>query len=173
MWRLKKRIEMQKKQLEFIEEKIISRDKIEKQSNLWRFLGNRIVFTNGCFDILHRGHIEYLAAAADLGSKLIIGLNSDASVSRLKGSGRPINSFQDRALALAALRFTDAIVEFDEDTPLNLIRMITPDFLVKGGDYSHNEIVGASDVEANGGQIVIISFTEGYSTTSFLKKIQG
>ena len=164
---------MQKKQLEFIEEKIISRDKIEKQSNLWRFLGNRIVFTNGCFDILHRGHIEYLAAAADLGSKLIIGLNSDASVSRLKGSGRPINSFQDRALALAALRFTDAIVEFDEDTPLNLIRMITPDFLVKGGDYSHNEIVGASDVEANGGQIVIISFTEGYSTTSFLKKFQG
>jgi len=173
LWRLKKRIEMQKKQLEFIEEKIISRDKIEKQSNLWRFLGNRIVFTNGCFDILHRGHIEYLAAAADLGSKLIIGLNSDASVSRLKGSGRPINSFQDRALALAALRFTDAIVEFDEDTPLNLIRMITPDFLVKGGDYSHSEIVGASDVEANGGQIVIISFTEGYSTTSFLKKIHG
>ena len=164
---------MQKKQLEFIEEKIISRDKIEKQSNLWRFLGNRIVFTNGCFDILHRGHIEYLAAAADLGSKLIIGLNSDASVSRLKGSGRPINSFQDRALALAALRFTDAIVEFDEDTPLDLIRMIKTDFLVKGGDYSHNEIVGASDVEANGGQIVIISFTEGYSTTSFLKKFQG
>ena len=88
---------MQKTQLEFIKEKVISSDKIEKQTNLWRFLSNRIVFTNGCFDILHRGHIEYLAAAADLGSKLIIGLNSDASVSRLKGSGRPINSFQDRA----------------------------------------------------------------------------
>ncbi len=173
MSRLKKRREMQKTQLEFIKEKVISIDKIEKQTNLWRFLSNRIVFTNGCFDILHRGHIEYLAAAADLGSKLIIGLNSDSSVSRLKGSGRPINSFQDRALALAALRFTDAIVEFNEDTPLNLIRMVKPDFLVKGGDYNHSEIVGATDVEANGGEIVIISFTEGYSTTSFLKKIQG
>ena len=164
---------MQMTQLELIAEKIIPSDKIEKQINLWRFLSNRIVFTNGCFDILHRGHIEYLAAAADLGSKLIIGLNSDASVARLKGSGRPVNTFQDRALALAALRFTDAIVEFDEDTPLNLIRMVRPDFLVKGGDYSQNEIVGAKDVEANGGKIVIISFTEGYSTTSFLKKIQG
>ena len=164
---------MRKTQLEFIEEKVISSDHIEKQTNLWRFLSNRIVFTNGCFDILHRGHIEYLASAADLGSKLIIGLNSDASVSRLKGSGRPINSFQDRALALAALRFTDAIVEFDEDTPLNLIRMIKPDFLVKGGDYIQSEIVGASDVQENGGEIVIITFTEGYSTTSFLKKIQG
>jgi rfaE bifunctional protein nucleotidyltransferase chain/domain len=164
---------MQKKQLELIEEKIISRDNIGKQVKLWKFLNNRIVFTNGCFDILHRGHIEYLAAAADLGSKLIIGLNSDASVGRLKGPERPINAFQDRALALAALRFTDAIVEFDEDTPLNLIRLIKPDFLVKGGDYTHSEIVGASDVEANGGEIVIISFTEGYSTTSFLKKIQG
>jgi rfaE bifunctional protein nucleotidyltransferase chain/domain len=164
---------MQKKQLELIEEKIISRDNIGKQVKLWKFLNNRIVFTNGCFDILHRGHIEYLAAAADLGSKLIIGLNSDASVGRLKGPERPINAFQDRALALAALRFTDAIIEFDEDTPLNLIRLIKPDFLVKGGDYTHSEIVGASDVEANGGEIVIISFTEGYSTTSFLKKIQG
>ena len=164
---------MQKTQLELIVEKIIPRDKIEKQTKLWRFLSNRIVFTNGCFDILHRGHIEYLAAAADLGSKLIIGLNSDASVARLKGSGRPVNTFQDRALALAALRFTDAIVEFDEDTPLNLIRMVRPDFLVKGGDYSQSEIVGANDVEANGGEIVVISFTEGYSTTSFLKKIQG
>jgi rfaE bifunctional protein nucleotidyltransferase chain/domain len=164
---------MQKKQLELIEEKIISRDNIGKQVKLWKFLNNRIVFTNGCFDILHRGHIEYLAAAADLGSKLIIGLNSDASVGRLKGPERPINAFQDRALALAALRFTDAIIEFDEDTPLNLIRLIKPDFLVKGGDYTHSEIVGSSDVEANGGEIVIISFTEGYSTTSFLKKIQG
>jgi rfaE bifunctional protein nucleotidyltransferase chain/domain len=164
---------MQKKQLELIEEKIISRDNIGKQVKLWKFLNNRIVFTNGCFDILHRGHIEYLAAAADLGSKLIIGLNSDASVGRLKGPERPINAFQDRALALAALRFTDAIIEFDEDTPLNLIRLIKPDFLVKGGDYTHSEIVGSIDVEANGGEIVIISFTEGYSTTSFLKKIQG
>lgn len=164
---------MQKTQLELIEEKIISRDQIVKQVNLWRFLNNRIVFTNGCFDILHRGHIEYLAAAADLGNKLIIGLNSDDSVSRLKGSDRPINSFQDRALALAALRFTDAVVEFNEDTPLNLIRMILPDVLVKGGDYSREHIVGANDVEAHGGEIAIISFTEGYSTTSFLKKIQG
>ena len=164
---------MQKTQLELIEEKIISRDQIVKQVNLWRFLNNRIVFTNGCFDILHRGHIEYLAAAADLGNKLIIGLNSDDSVSRLKGSDRPINSFQDRALALAALRFTDAVVEFNEDTPLNLIRMIMPDVLVKGGDYSREHIVGANDVEAQGGEIAIISFTEGYSTTSFLKKIQG
>lgn len=164
---------MRKKQLELIEEKIISRDNLVKQVTLWKFLNNQIVFTNGCFDILHRGHLEYLAAAADLGSKLIIGLNSDSSVARLKGSGRPINSFHDRALALAALRFTDAIVEFDEDTPIELIRVLLPDVLVKGGDYSREQIIGANEIEENGGEIAIISFTEGYSTTSFIKKIQG
>ena len=163
---------MRQNHIELIESKVFSIEQLKKQVALWRMKSEKVVFTNGCFDILHRGHIEYLAAAADLGHRLIIGLNSDASVTKLKGEGRPVNRFDDRALALAALRFTDAIIEFQEDTPLALIKTLLPDVLVKGGDYTRDAIVGVDEVEAAGGNVAIISFTEGYSTTSFLEKIR-
>jgi len=135
-------------------------------------LGDKIVFTNGCFDILHRGHLEYLAEAAALGNRLVIGLNSDESVQRLKGPGRPVNTIYDRAMALAALGFTDAIIVFSEDTPLQLIELLRPDVLVKGGDYTSEEIVGALEMEARGGEVAIISFVDGYSTTTFLDRLR-
>jgi rfaE bifunctional protein nucleotidyltransferase chain/domain len=130
---------------------------------------NRIVFTNGCFDIIHRGHIYYLSKARELGDLLIIGLNSDESVSRLKGKGRPINPQMARAEVLGALGMVDYIILFEEDTPLNLINGIKPDLLVKGGDYNVKEIVGYSEVTSSGGQVVTIPILEGYSTTSILK----
>jgi rfaE bifunctional protein nucleotidyltransferase chain/domain len=164
---------MHKKHIDLVEEKILPLAKLEKLVHMWRLRGDKIVFTNGCFDILHRGHLEYLAASADLGNRMVVGLNSDSSVTKLKGTGRPVNCFADRALALAALRFTDAVVEFDEDTPLELIKTLLPEVLVKGGDYTHENIVGAKEVEAIGGKVAIISFTEGYSTTSFLEKLRG
>lgn len=164
---------MHKKHIDLAEEKILPLTKLEKLVHMWRLRGDKIVFTNGCFDILHRGHLEYLAAAADLGNRLVVGLNSDSSVTQLKGAGRPVNCLEDRALALAALRFTDAVVEFDQDTPLELIKTLLPEVLVKGGDYTLENIVGAKEVEAAGGKVAIISFTEGYSTTSFLEKLRG
>lgn len=139
----------------------------------WRSDANTsIVFTNGCFDILHRGHLEYLAKAADLGTHLIIGLNSDASVKRLKGTERPINNEGDRAFALASLMFADLIVVFDEDTPANLIELFKPDVLAKGGDYVAESIVGYAETVARGGRIEIIPFCEGYSTTSLIHKLK-
>jgi rfaE bifunctional protein nucleotidyltransferase chain/domain len=135
---------------------------------MWRFQGRKIVFTNGCFDILHKGHVEYLSKARDLGDILIIGLNTDASVSRLKGSGRPVQDQSSRALVLASLRFVEAVVLFDEDTPYNLINALKPDVLVKGGDYTEENIVGADVVKANGGEVVSIPLTEGYSTSRIL-----
>ena len=130
---------------------------------------NRIVFTNGCFDILHRGHVYYLSKARELGDLLVIGLNSDDSVSRLKGEGRPVNSQNARAEVLGALGMVDYIVLFEEHTPLNLINVIKPDLLVKGGDYKKEDIVGYHEVIATGGQVVTIPILEGYSTTSILK----
>ena len=131
---------------------------------------NRVVFTNGCFDIIHRGHVYYLSKARELGDLLIIGLNSDESVSRLKGKGRPINPQMARAEVLGALGMVDYIILFEEDTPLNLINDIKPDLLVKGGDYNVKEIVGYSEVTSSGGQVVAIPILEGYSTTSILKR---
>lgn len=160
-----------KSQIEIINEKIVSSDQFPKLLRLWRFRNQKIVFTNGCFDILHRGHIEYLAEAASYGNKLIIGLNSDSSVKRLKGPERPVNPFSERALLLAALRFTDLIVEFEEDTPENLISLIMPDVLVKGGDYTVEQIAGADRVLQAGGEVKIVPLTEGYSTTGFLKRL--
>lgn len=132
----------------------------------------KIVFTNGCFDILHIGHIRYLQEAAKLGDVLIVGLNSDASVKRLKGPERPINSEQERAEMLGALGFVDYVVVFEEDTPLNLINTIQPDVLVKGGDYSPNDVVGKTEVESRGGKLVLIPFVEGKSTTRIIEKIK-
>jgi rfaE bifunctional protein nucleotidyltransferase chain/domain len=131
-----------------------------------------IVFTNGCFDILHRGHLEYLAKAAELGTHLIIGLNSDASVKRIKGTNRPVNNEQDRAFALACLLFTKLIIVFDEDTPANLIELLKPEILIKGGDYVAESIIGYSETIARGGRVEIIPFCEGYSTTSLIEKIK-
>ena len=158
--------------LPYIKNKIArTQEEASRTLSLWRFKDEKIVFTNGCFDILHRGHIEYLAQAANLGTKLIIGLNSDASVKRLKGENRPVNDENARALALASLIFVDEVILFDTDTPYDLIDYVQPDVLVKGGDYNPEEIVGYDIVKAKNGKIVTIDFVEGYSTTSILNKI--
>ncbi len=133
--------------------------------------GKKIVFTNGCFDLLHVGHIKYLSQAKDLGDILIIGLNSDKSVKKLKGNNRPINSFEDRAKLLAALKSVDLVIMFEEQTPENLIKEIIPDVLVKGGDYNIEDIVGYQTVIDNGGQVKTLSFYEGYSSTNYIDKI--
>ncbi len=138
----------------------------------WKLLSDVIVFTNGCFDILHRGHVEYLAEAAQLGHRLIVGLNSDSSVKRLKGDTRPVNDWMARAEVLASLQWVDAVVGFDEDTPKNLIEFTTPNILAKGGDYKAEEVVGYDFVKAHGGQTVIISFVDGYSTTKTIEKMK-
>ncbi len=131
-----------------------------------------VVFTNGCFDILHSGHVKYLREAAKLGEVLVVGLNSDASVKRLKGETRPVNSQEDRAEVLCALGFVDYVVIFEEDTPLELIKVIQPDVLVKGGDYTRENVVGADFVMSRGGELFLIPFVEGKSTTSIIKKIE-
>ncbi len=133
--------------------------------------GQKVVFTNGCFDILHRGHATYLAQARTLGDLLVVGLNTDASVQRLKGPSRPINHQYDRAFLLASLACVDFVILFDEDTPEQLIHTVCPDILVKGGDYTLDTIVGADFVLQNGGTVTTIPFVDGYSTTSTLNKI--
>ncbi|HQA86798.1 MAG TPA: D-glycero-beta-D-manno-heptose 1-phosphate adenylyltransferase [Bacteroidales bacterium] len=156
------------KNIKQIEKKIVTRNDWEKLKN--HFQSKKIVFTNGCFDILHLGHVHYLSAAKDLGDILVIGLNSDDSVKRLKGENRPINTQYARALLLAALQFVDFVIIFDEDTPLNLIQQITPHVLVKGGDYKIEDVVGAEWVMAHGGKVEIVDFVEGYSSTNLIKK---
>ena len=131
----------------------------------WKNNGNKLVFTNGCFDLIHLGHIKYLAEAADLGDKFILGVNSDESVRRLKGNARPIQDQRARMIILAAFEFTDAIVMFEEDTPDSPIKQITPHVLVKGGDYQPETVVGAQHVMNHGGKVEIIPFLEGYSTS--------
>lgn len=133
-----------------------------------------VVFTNGVFDLLHPGHVDVLLGARAEGSHLVVGLNSDASVRRLgKGPGRPVRSEADRALVLAALEMVDAVVLFDQDTPLELVRQLEPDVIVKGGDYTPASVVGAADVTARGGRVVIIPVTPGHSTTSTIEKLRG
>lgn len=154
-----------------IAQKVMLPEELQRVIHRWRLKGDKIVFTNGCFDILHKGHAEYLAKAASLGNRLIIGLNSDESVKRLKGSSRPFNAFADRAFLLASLHVCDAVIGFETDTPLELIQFVKPDILVKGGDYTANQIVGYDDVIAFGGRVEIIAFTEGYSTSAVAEKI--
>lgn len=168
------------KQLEVIENRIFKFDELLSQVSDWRFQQEKIVFTNGCFDILHAGHIDYLSKAKDLGQRLIVGINSDASVKSLgKGSSRPIQNSESRLLLVAALNFVDAVIEFNEETPFELIQAIKPDVLTKGGDYDPEEsnpeektyIVGSDIVRQNGGIIVSIPFLPGYSTSSIENKI--
>jgi len=140
--------------------------------DVWKYMGLKIVFTNGCFDIIHYGHIDYLARAASLGGKLIIGLNTDASVSKLKGPNRPIQDQQSRALILAAMQFVDAVILFDEETPQELISFLIPDILVKGSDYRIEQIVGADVVLNNGGKVETMDFVAGYSTSNIIEKIK-
>jgi len=167
---------------DLIQSKIYTKDTIVQQLSIWRFQKKKIVFTNGCFDIVHRGHIDYLAKAADMGDMLIVGVNSDASVKRLnKGDARPLQDEQSRALILAAFSFITAIIIFDEETPQELIQFLKPDVLVKGADYNADEtdkqskkyIVGSDIVRANGGVVKTIEYLEGYSTTAIENKIKG
>ena len=137
----------------------------------WRTQGKRVVFTNGCFDLLHPGHVDYLAKARELGDVLIVGLNDDESVRRLKGPTRPVNPLADRSIMLAALRAVDLVVPFAEDTPLELITTLKPDILVKGGDYEADRIVGANEVREAGGKVVIIPFLDGHSSSSLISRI--
>lgn len=156
---------------ESIEQKIQTWEQIPATLASWRAAGDRIVFTNGCFDILHYGHLHYLSAARDLGERLVIGLNSAHSVSRLKGPKRPINDELTRTHLLAALEVVDAVVVFEADTPLELIQLIQPDILVKGGDWQPEQIVGSDIVLAKGGKVLSLPFVQGYSTTNIEQKI--
>ncbi len=134
--------------------------------------GKKIVFTNGCFDILHRGHVTYLAEARKLGDLLVVGVNADASVKRLKGPERPINNEKDRSYVLSQLKSVDFTEIFTEDTPLNLILEVKPNILVKGGDWKIDQIVGGKEVQSSGGQVFSLNFVDGYSTTNLIEKIQ-
>jgi D-glycero-beta-D-manno-heptose 1-phosphate adenylyltransferase len=156
---------------QIIPKKIYDLSGLQHQVGRWQILGKTIAFTNGCFDILHQGHIASLSDAAREADFLIVGLNSDASTRRLKGENRPINNQDARATVMAALLMVDAVILFDEDTPLELINAIRPDVLVKGGDYTLDQIVGAKEVMAAGGRVVINPIVPGYSTTGIIEKI--
>lgn len=151
---------------------VINKELLKEILSKLKEQGKKVVFTNGCFDILHSGHVNYLSKAKQLGDYLVIGLNTDASVRRLKGSERPINHQEDRAIVLSALKAVDFVCYFDEDTPLELIEEISPDYLVKGGDYTLETVVGADFVINNGGEVFLIPLVEGKSTTSIIKKMK-
>ena len=154
-------------------DKILSQEEIKRFASRSRLLGKKIVFTNGCFDLLHVGHADYLSKAKNLGDILIVGLNTDKSVKMQgKKGNRPINNENSRAMLLASLHSTDAIVLFDEDTPLELIEKIQPDILVKGEDYKPESIVGYDIVTKNGGKVITIPLVEGFSTSSLIEKIK-
>lgn len=158
---------------ELIEKKIFTLPGLISTIKQWRFLGKSIAFTNGCFDILHEGHLYSLGEAAKEADCLIVGVNSDHSVKKLKGESRPLNNESSRAKVLASLLIIDAVIIFNEDTPLELIKAILPDVLVKGGDYKPEEIAGAKEVIANGGRVVINPILQGFSTSSIIAKMKG
>ncbi|MEO6915834.1 MAG: D-glycero-beta-D-manno-heptose 1-phosphate adenylyltransferase [Chitinophagaceae bacterium] len=156
---------------EYIPHKIYDVPSLLKQVAIWKFLGKKVAFTNGCFDLLHQGHIAALSAAANEGDVLIVALNADISIKKLKGEDRPVNNQHSRSLIMASLVMVDAVVVFEEETPLELIKIIMPDVLVKGGDYPIEEIVGAKEVIANGGRVTINPILEGFSTSGMIDKI--
>ena len=160
------------KRPDIIPSKIYTLDKLLRQIKSWRATGKTVSFTNGVFDILHDGHIASLSEAAREADCLIVGINSDASVKRLKGPERPVNNETSRALLMAAMVMVDAVVIFEEDTPFNLITTLLPDVIVKGGDYTLEQIVGAKEVLANGGRVVINPILEGFSTTNIIAKMR-
>jgi len=152
--------------------KIASLDDCRKKVTGWKKAGEQIVFTNGCFDIIHLGHVDYLERARDLGTKLIVGLNSDSSKGCSKGPGRPVQNEESRGRVLASFQFVDLVVLFDEDTPLRLISEIVPDILVKGSDYLAENIVGADVVKKAGGKVATLDFIKGHSTSTIIEKIK-
>ena len=160
------------KKLNKLKAKIFNIKNLSQIINEWRLNGDKIVFTNGCFDLIHLGHLEILARSADLGDKLIVGINSDESIKKIKGNSRPIIEEDSRAKQLAAIEFIDAVILFNEETPYNLINILKPDVLTKGGDYKKNDIVGNQLINKEKGEVVIIPLTQGYSTTSILEKIK-
>ena len=153
-------------------DKIFTLPQLQEQVNTWRSQGQKIVFTNGCFDLLHLGHVDYLEKARQLGDKLVLGLNTDASISRIKGPSRPLQDEMSRARIMASLLFIDAVVLFDENTPLELIEAVQPDILVKGNDYTIESIVGHEVVLGRGGEVRTVPLVKGYSTTNIVKKIE-
>ena len=157
---------------EIIQQKIFSLDDLLRKINVWRLLNRSIVFTNGCFDILHLGHTQYLAQAKSQGDVLIVGINSDQSVACIKGPGRPINNEAARAFVLASLHVVDAVVLFSDETPFELIKQVQPDVLVKGADYKAEQIVGYDIVTQRGGKVITINLTEGYSTTGLINRMK-
>jgi D-glycero-beta-D-manno-heptose 1-phosphate adenylyltransferase len=156
---------------DIIQQKIFTLPDLLKETRRWKFMQHKIAFTNGCFDILHEGHVFSLSQAAKEAAVLIVGINSDSSTRRLKGPSRPINNEHSRALLIASLLMVDAVVVFEEDTPLELITAIMPDVIVKGGDYTVEQVVGAKEVMANGGKVVINPIVQGFSTTGIIDKI--
>ena len=155
-----------------INSKILSLENLNNQVNSWKIDGLKVVFTNGCFDLLHRGHIEVLSKAADLGDRLIVGMNSDTSIMKLKGEKRPILDEASRSIILASLSFVDAVVVFTEETPLNLIINLKPDIVDKGGDYDISSIVGHDFIQKYGGEVVLIPFINGFSSTQIINTIK-
>jgi rfaE bifunctional protein nucleotidyltransferase chain/domain len=157
--------------LELIQDKInVDIASLRAKIETWKLYNEKVVFTNGCFDILHLGHIDYLSKAADLGERLIIAVNTDSSVSKLKGASRPIIDEYTRVIKLASMTFVDAVILFSDETPLELISELKPDVLVKGGDYTIDTIIGANEVIQNGGEVVVIPFLEGHSSTAIINK---
>jgi D-glycero-beta-D-manno-heptose 1-phosphate adenylyltransferase len=160
------------KAVDSLKKKLPDSAELKRRISQWKSEGKTIAFTNGCFDILHAGHIESLSQAAELADYLVVGLNADASVKKLKGEGRPVNNQASRAMVMASLALVDAVMIFEEDTPLELIKMVQPDYLVKGGDYKVEDIAGAKEVIEAGGKVVINPIVQGFSTTGTIEKIR-